>query len=110
MFARVMFIAAMYFSTPGFAAQSKEAACALQNDVVSAIQKARLDRVRKAEVVPTLVEANPAWPTGLADGLPQLVEWVYSLRRRDLKGVDLGATAEQQCLDNWDQIQALTNN
>ena len=106
MLSRFAFCLSLCLAAPMASAQSKETSCALQNEVVSAIQQARLDRVSEAKVVPTLMEANPDWPTGLADALPQMVEWVYSLRRRDLKGVNLGDAAEQQCLDNWDQIQA----
>ncbi len=91
------------------AAQSKTEACGLQGEVVGAIQQARLDRVRRDAVVPTLVEANPEWQK-MSDAMPQMVEWVYSLKRRDLKKVELGKVTEAQCLENWDQIQRLNNN
>ncbi len=90
-------------------AQSKEEACALQAEVVSAIQTARLDRVRQADVVPTLTAANPDWPEAMAQALPPLVDWIYSQKRRDLRDVDLGAQSKTQCEENWDQLQALQN-
>ena len=90
-------------------AQEKETACALQGDVVGAIQQARLDRVKEAEVVPTLMAANPSWEP-MAEAMPQMVAWIYGLKRRELRGVELGPVAEAQCLDSWDQIQALTKN
>ena len=95
-------------SAPAFA-QSKEEACGLQGDVVGAIQQARLDRVQRSAVVPTLVAANPEWEK-MSAAMPQMVEWVYSLRRRDLRKAELGKAAEAQCLENWDQIQRLNNN
>lgn len=96
-------------AVPAFAQQSKEQTCALQNDVVGAIQQARLDRVRQRNVIPTLMEENPEWPRALEANLPLLVDWVYSLRRRDLRDNALGEAAEAQCLDQWDQIQSLVN-
>lgn len=90
-------------------AQSKTEACGLQGEVVGAIQQARLDRVRRDAVVPTLVAANPEWEK-MSQAMPQMVEWVYSLKRRDLKKVELGKAAEAQCLENWEQLQKLTNN
>ena len=95
-------------ATPSFA-QSKDETCALQGDVVGAIQQARLDRVNRDQVVPTLVAANPEWDK-MSAAMPQMVEWIYSLKRRDLRGVELGPVAQAQCLENWDQIQALTKN
>ena len=91
-------------------AKSKEEVCALQAEVVSAIQQARLDRVRQDEVVPTLMAANPEWPEAMSDAMPQTVEWVYGIRRRDLRKVELGPVSEAQCLENWEKLQALTNN
>lgn len=93
----------------GVLAQSKEETCGLQAEVVSAIQKARLDKMRKGTVVETLMKANPDWPEAMAGAMPGLVDFVYDLRMRDLRKTDLGASSRQQCVDNWDQLQALTN-
>lgn len=93
-----------------FAAQSKEEACALQGNVVGAIQQARLDRVKQADVIPTIYEANPEWPSGMKEALPGMIDWVYSMKRRDLRKVDLGPVTQTQCLENWDQLQSLNKN
>lgn len=85
----------------------KQADCQLQADLIGAVQKARLDRVRKDDVTQTLIAANPGWPTGVEKALPALTEHVYSFKRRDLRNVDLGAVTKQQCLENWEQIQEL---
>ena len=58
-------------------------------------------------VTETLMAANPSWPEGAANAIPALTEYVYGIKRRDLKQVDLGATTKQQCLDNWEQLQEL---
>lgn len=109
MFVRFAVAVAVMLGAAPINAQSKQEACGLQGQVVGAIQKARLDRVRRDDVVPTLVAANPDWEK-MSEAMPQMVEWVYSLRRRDLRKVELGPAAEAQCLENWDQIQRLNNN
>jgi len=100
-------VALAFVAAPSFAQSSKEETCALQNEVVGAIQQARLDRVDQNEVIPTLMAANPDWPQGLEGNMQPLVDWVYSLRRRDVRNNPLGEAAEAQCLDQWDQIQAV---
>ena len=109
MLTRIALVAVLSCCAVPVAAQSKDEVCGLQGEVVGAIQQARLDRVKREEVVPTLVGANPGWER-MSDAMPQMIEWVYSLKRRDLRNADLGVAAETQCLDNWEQIQALTNN
>lgn len=93
----------------GVAAQDKEDACRLQGQVIGAVQQARLDRVRKDKVEATVLEANPSWPSGTAQAVAPVVEYVYGIKRRDLKNVDLAASTEASCLENWDQIQQLKN-
>ncbi len=85
----------------------KQAECGFQGDLMAAVQQARLDRVRKNTVTETLLAANPDWPAGAATAIPALTDYVYSLKRRDLKDVDLGETTKTQCLENWEQLQAL---
>ena len=87
----------------------KEADCQAQADLMGQVQAARLDRVRKGQVVDRLMAANPDWPAAVATALPAVVEYVYSLRRRDLRDADLAATTKATCLQNYEQIQALRN-
>jgi hypothetical protein len=100
-------IVACLLATPLLAAQSKEESCGYQAQVISAIQKARLDRVKKEDVAATIAASGPSWPDNYNAAIPQLTEFVYDQKRRDLKKTDLGANLRQQCLDNWDQIQAM---
>lgn len=108
MLTRIAVVCALTFSAAPVFAKSAEESCAFQAQVVSAIQTARLNRVRKDDVVPSLMGANPTWPKAMEQAMPALVDWIYDQRRRDLKNVDLGAASKQQCIDNWDQIQNLT--
>lgn len=88
-------------------AGEKEDTCKLQGDIMGAVQQARLDRVGKGKVIDTVIAANPEWPAGVETAMPQVVDFVYSQKRKDLKNVDLGATAQTQCLESWDQIKEL---
>lgn len=110
MLARMALITALALPGAALAKQSKEEACALQGNVMSAIQQARLDRVSKAKVIPTVYDANPDWPESMKSALPGMVDWVYSMKRRDLRKVQLGPVTQQQCLDNWDALQDLAKN
>ena len=100
MFRTVTFLAAIGLAAPAVAATEaeKQAACAFQAELMGAVQTARLDRVRKARVADRLMADNPDWPAGVADALPAAVEYVYSIKRRDLRQVDLAAQTRATCL------------
>ena len=110
MLTRIAVVCALTVSAAPVFAKSAAESCSFQASVVGAIQTARLNRVPKNDVVPTLLSANPSWPKAMEQAMPALVDWIYDQRRRDLKDVDLGAVSEQQCIDNWDKIQNLTPN
>lgn len=94
--------------TPAAASEAeKNAECQFQADLIGAVQQARMDRVRKDKLTETLLAAYPDWPEGAATAIPAIGEYVYGFKRRELRQVDLGAATKQQCLENWDQIQAL---
>ncbi|TCL09926.1 hypothetical protein BXY66_1993 [Shimia isoporae] len=88
-------------------AGEKEDTCKLQGEVMGAVQQARLERVKQGDVVDTVMAANPDWPASMAAAMPQVVDFVYSQKRKDLKKVDLSQTAEAQCLESWDQIKQM---
>lgn len=90
---------------PDTAARDK--ACSFQAEVVGAVQTARLDRVRKDQVVDTIVAANPSWPAQASTAAAPVVDYVYSIKRRDLKKVDLAKDTFTQCIDNWAQLQEM---
>lgn len=86
---------------------SKEDSCRYQGMVMAAVQNARLKRVKEDKAEAKILAAEPEWPAQYSNAIPQLVKHVYAQKRSDLRGVDLGAAFEQQCLQNWDQIQQL---
>ena len=85
----------------------RDKACTFQAEVIGAVQTARLDRVRKDKAVETIVAANPTWPAGASTAAAPVVDYVYSIKRRDLKKVDLAQDTFTQCVDNWEQLQEL---
>lgn len=89
------------------AATEKERACAIQGQVMGAVQQARLDGVRKAKLVETVKAAHPDLSQPVLDTVPTVGEYVYSLKKRDLRKVDLGTAAKTQCIENYDQIKAM---
>lgn len=100
-------LAAALLAAPAYASERKEQSCKYQGQVMAAVRQARLDRVQQDEVQQVILDSNPDWPAAYSNAIPQLAEHVYAMKRRDLKNADLGAAFEQQCLQNWDQIQAM---
>ncbi|WP_424979412.1 hypothetical protein [Leisingera sp. S232] len=103
---RIAFAAAL-LAAPAYASETKEQSCKYQGQVMAAVQQARLDRVKQEEVEQVILDSEPEWPDAYSNAIPQLASHVYTLKRRDLKTTDLGALFEEQCLQNWDQIQAM---
>ncbi len=111
MFRTLMFLAGLGLAAPAMSATEaeKQADCAFQAELMGAVQAARLDRVRKNKVAEKLIAQNPDWPAGVSNALPAATEYVYSIKRRDLKKVDLAAQTKATCLQNYEQIQAMKN-
>lgn len=102
---------AFLLATPAFSAEdveTKEVSCGYQADVVAAIQKARLDRVRESKVGEKIAASDPQWPEKYNAAIPQLTAWIYEQKRRDLRKVDLAEQLREQCIENWDAIQEAT--
>ncbi len=103
--------AVLTFSMQSASAQdSKEDSCRYQGAVMAAVQDARMTRVKQEKAEANILESEPDWPAQYSKAIPQLVEHVYAMKRRDLRNIDLGAVFEEQCLSNWDQIQQLQKN
>ncbi len=101
-------LALVLLSTPALAQETKEESCGYQADVVRAIQQARLDRVKEADVAGAIASTNPSWPSNYNKAIPPLTSWIYEQKKRDLRKKDFGEITYQQCVDNWDQVQALS--
>lgn len=101
------FLLALVVAAHAQAADTREQSCGYEAQVASAIQRARIERVQKGEVMPLLLADTPPWPEAYNAAIPQLTEYVYQQKIRDLKQIDLGQVLLQQCIDNWDQIQEM---
>lgn len=98
-------LAAALLTTPAFAAEGKQEACRHEGQVMAAVQKARQDRVAKTKVAEHIAASEPTWPDNYSAAIPQMVDYVFQMKKRDLKENDFGALWEQQCLQTWDQRQ-----
>jgi hypothetical protein len=92
--------------SPAFAENEKEVSCGYQADVVAAIRQARLDGVKERQVEKTILSGDPDWPENYSKAIPALVPWVYQMDIALVRDNDLSAILQQQCLDNWEQIQS----
>lgn len=90
--------AALSVATPALAEISKEEGCGYQAQVVAAIQKARLDRVREKHVKRTLLAETPPWPENYNATIPLITPWVYELKMSDVRNNDLSKIWLDACI------------
>ena len=91
-------VAAALLATPLAAAETKEQSCQYQADVVAAVQKARLDKVKERDVAEAVVATGPTWPENYNAAIPLITPWVYEQKMRDVRKKDLGAAWLELCL------------
>lgn len=91
-------IAAAVLATPLAAAETKEQSCEYQSEVVAAIQKARLDRVKERDVPQAVADTAPTWPENYNAAIPLIAPWVYEQKMRDVRKKNLGAVWLELCL------------
>ncbi len=103
-------LAACLVAMPALADDSKEVSCGYEAQVMAAVQQARLDRVKKESVAQHIAESSPTWPDNYNAAIPQMTEFVFGQKRKDLRKQDLGELWKQQCLATWDQRQEMINN
>ncbi|MEP5732292.1 MAG: hypothetical protein ABJL67_23330 [Sulfitobacter sp.] len=75
----------------------KVADCAHQASVVTAIQQARLDRIKERNVKDHVTE-QATWPENFNTAIPLLTPWVYEMKMRVIRNEDLGAAWSELCL------------
>lgn len=97
-------------ATSLWGAESKEVSCRHQADVLSAVQKARLDRVQEKDVADVIAASDPSWPERYNKAIPSLTGFVFAQKRRALRKTDLGDVMYQSCVDNWDATQEQARN
>lgn len=90
-------LAAALLAAPLSAAESQEESCAYQAQVVAAIQKARLDRVKETDVPAAVAATSPTWPENYNAAIPLITPWVYEQKMRDIRGKDLSAAWSELC-------------
>ena len=91
-------LAAILLASPLAAAETKKQSCEYQAQVVAAIQKARLDKVKERDVPQAIAETNPTWPENYNAAIPLITPWVYEQRMRDVRKHDLSAAWLELCL------------
>ncbi|MGV6805135.1 MAG: hypothetical protein ACWA49_13095 [Ruegeria sp.] len=91
-------LAATVFATQLAAAETKEQSCRYQADVVAAVQKARLDRVKERDVPEAVAKTGPTWPENYNAAIPLITPWVYEQKMRDIRKKDLSAAWMELCL------------
>lgn len=79
---------------------AKEADCGHQAAIVSAIQKARMDRVKERKVSEAVLAGEVTWPERYNAAIPLFTGEIYKLKKRDLRKTDLGAQWKAACLAN----------
>ncbi|CAD0183422.1 hypothetical protein RUESEDTHA_00288 [Ruegeria sp. THAF57] len=90
----IVFLAA----TPLAAQEAKKQDCQYQADVVAAIQKARLDKVKERDVPDAVAASAPTWPDNYNAAIPLITPWVYEQKMRDIRKKDLAAAWLELCL------------
>ena len=79
-------------------ALSKEQDCRYQAQVAAAVQKARLDGVRRRKVAAAIARSGPDWPARYNNAIPIFVDAIYGMKKRALRKVDLGAQWMEMCM------------
>lgn len=82
--------------------------CEASARLIGAVQQARLDRVRKAKAADTVLSSGGSWPKNIQSALPTIVDYVYTLPRKQLNSQNLGEITRAQCLAQYEQVQGLT--
>ncbi len=94
---RIAIVTAL-LATPLAAQETKEQSCQYQADVVAAVQKARLDRVKERDVAQAVADSGPTWPENYNAAIPLITPWVYEQKMRDVRKKDLAAAWLELCL------------
>lgn len=86
------------FAAPAFAQSEKDQNCGYQAQVVSAVQQARLDRVKERDVQKVILGSDPSWPRNFNAAIPLIAPWVYELPMDQVRDNDLGDIWRANCL------------
>ncbi len=95
---RLILSAALVVAPLAAQAQSKEESCGYQAQVVTAIQQARLDKVKERDVAAAVAESGADWPENYNAAIPLIAPWVYEQKMQIIRDEDLGAVWNDLCL------------
>ncbi|MEP2031537.1 MAG: hypothetical protein ABJI96_22810 [Paracoccaceae bacterium] len=85
----------------GSSAQSeKELDCGYQADVVDAVKNARMEGVSERKLQKTIEASDPPWPARYSKAIPVLAPYVYAIKKRDLREIDLRSEWLGTCMNN----------
>ena len=88
-------LAALTLAGPLAAQTAKETDCGYQASVVSAVQAARLERIKERKVAD---HVTGDWPDRYNAVVPLVTPWVYQMKMGDVKTADLGGAWKELCL------------
>lgn len=83
---------------PAWADVEKSESCGYQAQVVSAIQQARLDKVKERNVEKTVLASSPEWPANYSKAIPLITPWVYELPMKQVRNNDLSVLWNENCM------------
>lgn len=91
--------ALVIIAMPASSETEKEISCGYQSDVVTAIQQARLDKVKERSVEKAVLDTNPEWPAKFNKTIPLIAPWVYELPIKQVRENDLGDVWNESCMN-----------
>nr|WP_109468273.1 hypothetical protein [Albibacillus kandeliae] len=95
-------LVASLLASPALAAVDKAEDCGHQAQVVAAVQKARLDRVKERDVPDYIAKTypTPPWPENYNATIPLIAPWVYEKKMRIVRNYDLAEAWNEVCVKN----------
>lgn len=95
---RFALITLIVLSPMAASASGKAHDCGWQAKVVSAVQQARIARVKERKVAEHIASTNPEWPQRFNAAIPLVTPWIYEMKMRDVRTQDLASAWKELCL------------
>ena len=95
---RVMSVVVCVALAAPVAAASKVEDCGYQEEVVAAVQAARVARVGERKIAKHVADSAPDWPEKYNAVVPLVTPWVYGMKRSEVRKADLAAAWKELCL------------
>ena len=88
-------VGATALATPALAGKKED--CQLQADIVNRATELRLERTSQQKALEIMTSGDDAVAEKYLGAVPHLVDWIYSLKRKDLK-LEPGKSYLDACL------------